>query len=50
MDFTKLTVHQSKVLEMNAQVKILELEKLLEQEKNKLYNLRKQTYKNTNGS
>ena len=39
MDFTKLSLHQTKRLEMEAQVKVLELEKLLETEKNKLYKL-----------
>jgi huntingtin interacting protein 1 len=44
MDFTKLSLHQTKRLEMNAQIKVLELEKQLEIEKNKLYKLRKQHY------
>lgn len=44
MDFTKLSLHQTKRLEMEAQVKVLELEKQLEVEKNKLYKLRKQHY------
>ncbi len=44
MDFTSLSLHQTKKLEMEAQVKVLELEKLLESEKTKLYKLRKQHY------
>ena len=44
MDFTKLSLHQTKRLEMNAQIKVLELEKQLEVEKGKLYKLRKQHY------
>jgi huntingtin interacting protein 1 len=44
MDFTSLSLHQTKRLEMEAQVKVLELEKQLETEKNKLYGLRKQHY------
>lgn len=48
MDFTKMSVHQSKLLEMEAQVKVLELEKQLENEKSKLYRLRKQNYKQDN--
>lgn len=44
MDFTKLSLTQTKRLEMNAQVKVLELEKQLEMEKKSLYKLRKQHY------
>ena len=44
MDFTNLSLHQTKRLEMEAQVKVLELEKQLENEKKKLYSLRKQHY------
>lgn len=44
MDFTKMSLHQTKMLEMEAQVKVIELEKQLETEKNKLYKLRKQHY------
>ena len=44
MDFSKISLHQTKRLEMDSQVKVLELEKLLESEKNKLYKLRKQHY------
>lgn len=40
-----MSFHQTKRLEMEAQVKVLELEKQLENEKRKLYNLRKQHYK-----
>ena len=44
MDFSKISLHQTKRLEMDSQVKVLELEKQLEIEKNKLYKLRKQHY------
>ena len=44
MDFSKLTLHQTKRKEMDAQVKVLELEKALEQAKQQLYKLRKQHY------
>jgi huntingtin interacting protein 1 len=44
MDFTKLTLHQTKRLEMNAQIKVLELETQLKAEQDKLYKLRKQHY------
>ena len=44
MYFTNLSLHQTKRLEMESQVKVLELEKLLENEKKKLYQLRKQHY------
>ena len=44
MDFTSLNLHHTKRLEMEAQVKVLELEKMLETEKTKLYKLRKQHY------
>jgi len=45
MDFTSLTLHQTKRKEMDVQVKVLELEKALEQAKQQLYQLRKQHYK-----
>ena len=44
MDFSKISLHQTKRLEMEAQVKVLEIEKQLEIEKNTLYKLRKQHY------
>jgi huntingtin interacting protein 1 len=44
MDFTSLTLHQTKRKEMDVQVKVLELEKALEQAKQQLYKLRKQHY------
>ena len=34
MDFTSLSLHQTKRLEMDAQVKVLELEKQLEKQRN----------------
>jgi hypothetical protein len=44
MDFSSLTLPQTKRKEMDAQVKVLELEKALEQTKQLLYKLRKQHY------
>ena len=44
MDFQSLSLHQTKRVEMDTQVKVLELEKLLENEKRKLYRLRKHHY------
>ncbi|CAF0778826.1 unnamed protein product [Adineta ricciae] len=44
MDFSSLSLHQTKRKEMDAQVKVLELEKALEQAKQQLYKLRKQHY------
>jgi huntingtin interacting protein 1 len=44
LDFSKLTLHQAKRLEMDSQVRVLELEKLLENERMKLASLRKQHY------
>jgi huntingtin interacting protein 1 len=44
MDFTQLNLHQTKRMEMDAQVKILELGKQLEKENKQLYNIRKQRY------
>ena len=44
-DFSSLSLHQTKRKEMDAQVKVLELEKALEQAKQQLYTLRKQHYK-----
>ena len=45
MDFSKLTLHQSKRLEMESQVKVIELESYLEKERRKLSELRKTHYK-----
>lgn len=45
MDFSKITPHQTKLLEMEAQVAVIHLEKQLENEKKKLYELRKKHYK-----
>jgi hypothetical protein len=52
MDFSNISLHQTKMLEMEAQVAVIHLEKQLEDEKKKLYELRKQHYKNdtTNGN
>jgi huntingtin interacting protein 1 len=44
MDFSTLSLHQTKRKEMDAQVKVLELEKALDQAKQLLYKLRKQHY------
>jgi huntingtin interacting protein 1 len=44
MDFSKLTLHQAKRLEMDSQVRVLELENLLEKERMKLASLRKRHY------
>jgi huntingtin interacting protein 1 len=45
LDTTNLTLHQAKTLEMESQVRVLELEKELEQERNRLMALRKHHYK-----
>lgn len=45
LDFSKLTSHQSKTLEMEIQVKVLELEQRLQNERMKLAEVRKQNYK-----
>ncbi|XP_023222023.1 huntingtin-interacting protein 1-like isoform X1 [Centruroides sculpturatus] len=44
MDFTKLTLHQAKKLEMESQVHLLELESALVKERARLAGLRKQHY------
>lgn len=44
MDFTKLTLHQAKKLEMESQVHLLELESALVKERIRLAGLRKQHY------
>ena len=46
MDFSNISVHQTKLLEMESQVAVIKLEKDLENEKKKLYALRKSHYKN----
>ncbi|KAH9389798.1 histidine permease [Tyrophagus putrescentiae] len=43
-DFSKLTLHQAKRLEMECQVKVLELENLLEKERLKLASVRRTHY------
>ncbi|XP_050515258.1 huntingtin-interacting protein 1 isoform X1 [Diabrotica virgifera virgifera] len=43
-DFSNLTLHQAKRLEMDSQVRVLELEKELEQERYRLSRLRKHHY------
>lgn len=44
MDFSHLTLHKAKRLEMECQVEVLKLENLLEKERKKLASLRKQHY------
>lgn len=43
-DFTKLTVHQVKTMEMEIQVKVLELEQSLQMERQKLAAFRRKSY------
>ena len=45
LDFSGLSAHQTKTLEMNIQVKLLELESKVEEERSKLARLRWQHYK-----
>ena len=45
LDFSGLSAHQTKTLEMNIQVKLLELESQVETERSKLSQLRRQHYK-----
>lgn len=45
LDFSGLSAHQTKTLEMNIQVKLLELESQVEAERAKLSQLRRQHYK-----
>ena len=45
LDFSGLSAHQTKTLEMNIQVKLLELESKVEEERSKLARLRRQHYK-----
>ena len=44
LDFAKLTLHQAKRLEMESQVKVLELESSLDKERLRLAALRRQHY------
>ena len=44
MDFSKLTLHQAKRAEMEAQVRVLELESKVEKERRRLADLRKKHY------
>lgn len=44
IDFDKLSFHQSKRLEMEIQIKVLELETNLQKEREKLFSLRKRQY------
>lgn len=44
MDLTRLTLHQAKTKEMEIQVKVLELEQALNQERLKLSALRRKNY------
>lgn len=44
LDFTKMTVHQSKTKEMEVQVKVLELEQALQVERMRLAALRRKNY------
>ena len=46
-DFSTLSVHQSKRLEMEIQIKVLELETQLEKQREKLFSLRKLQYATT---
>ena len=49
-DFTTLSVHQSKRLEMEIQIKVLELETQLEKQREKLFSLRKLQYATANAN
>lgn len=44
LDLTKLTVHQAKTLEMEIQVKVLELEQALQVERSRLASFRRKNY------
>lgn len=46
LDLSKLTVHQAKTLEMEIQVKVLELEQALQTERLKLASFRRKNYRN----
>ena len=45
-DFSSLSVHQSKRLEMEIQIKVLEFETQLDKQRQKLFSLRKLQYAN----
>lgn len=45
LDLTKLTVHQAKTLEMEIQVKVLELEQALQTERSRLAAFRRKNYR-----
>lgn len=45
LDLTKLTVHQAKTLEMEIQVKVLELEQALQVERSRLAAFRRKNYR-----
>lgn len=45
LDLTKLTVHQAKTLEMEIQVKVLELEQALQMERTRLASFRRKNYR-----
>jgi thymidylate kinase len=45
LDFSRLTAHQSKTLEMETQVRLLKLESQVEAERTKLAELRRKNYK-----
>lgn len=44
LDLTKLTIHQAKTLEMEIQVKVLELEQALQVERSRLASFRRKNY------
>merc|ERR1719150_1889090 len=48
VDLMALSVHQTKRLEMEVQVKVLELENMLEKEREKLFKIRRDTYNSNN--
>ena len=48
VDLTALSVHQSKRLEMEVQIKVLELETTLEKQRKKLFEIRKHQYAKNN--
>lgn len=45
LDLSKLTVHQAKTLEMEIQVKVLELEQALQMERSRLAAFRRKNYR-----
>ena len=50
IDLMSLSVHHSKKLEMEVQIKVLELEKLLEKHREKLFAIRKHQYAKSKNS